>query len=943
MFLSSKPFQILAVFFLFLLFSFGPLAHEALAQGAVTGSVATDGSNTKATMQQVDFGCGLLALDACIVSLTYKVVYGASEIFFSFGGFFLDGFMAMALSSTFIRNTEFVDFGWIIVRDLANTAFIFVLLYIAIMTIVQAASTNTKQLLVSLIIAALFVNFSLYLTRFVIDASNIVALEFYNHIGTSEAPLVTVDGIEARSISAGFLKVNIQETTTRAHEFSMKNEHTKAFAIIVLGAILNVVGFFMLLSAAFLFLGRVVALWLVMIFSPLAVVASIVPGANNLWGKWKSALINQSLVAPVFLFFLYLTFAFLKSPLINAGLIQVSSSASAGGQAAGILFGAVAAMMNFVVAFVLLGAGLAAARNFAGAAGQMAEKWGKGAFGTVVLGGAAWAAKNTVGRGMRRMSETETGQKFQRGLERSGVARFVGLDKAMGKITEGTYDARGLRGIQAAIGASGTAGAFGQAGKGHVEGLAKEQKLRQDQYNKLKGDPAAQARYFNSLSFREKQFIHKNLGVAEQLSLHEEVRKLPDYNDRAWHDLGGSPREHMEEFERKQAALAPKTGIDLEIERAKQTKATLDPTTGAITQFAEDKRLTQLAGLTDPNGAPDLMMQRKVLAALSARDIADLHQRAGVLGGASPLSQSALTRLVEQMNTEEQEKFHSEMIKREANVANQLTHFIGITDQTVMQNVFNNMNTDLRSKLFHGARAAGGAAQTTLTDRISGLNPAERLNTEQSILKRFTGATADADLTERIAEIFRTNAQLAQEVWTGTDVRVRAQALESGAPAVAQLQTLEDALPQAEKDRTSDFRVEVRQAKDAIVHRSAVESAVAGGVLPAGVTRSVAIKTAIGNLKSKQIARLAPTTLIDPDVMSNLKLQDLKSIATREEVNSAQLGTMVDDFVRRQAIPPVGAPISPTVANEMRQLKRDTALMAVISPERYAEVVRAAP
>ncbi|MCI0542773.1 hypothetical protein L0Y69_03430 [bacterium] len=905
----------------------------ALAQNAGTQSTAIHGSNLKAQeLLKDNFNCPLtldgFELTGCLVLLVDTVVYGISKVFFFFGGFLLDGFMAMALSSTFIKNMTFVDFGWVIMRDIANTAFIFVLLYIAISLILRGSGTNTKELLVSLIIAALFVNFSLYLTRFVIDASNVVALEFYNHIGTTGQPLVDVDGITERSVSEGLLKVNTERTREASANAFLAKHWIEAVAILVLGGILNIVGFFIMLSAAFLFLGRVVALWFVMIFSPLAFVSAIVPGMSGLWGKWKKTLVDQALVAPVFLFFLYLTFAFLQSPLLDQGLFNPRTD-GVNAEVATSLFRIIADAMNFIVAFILLGAGLQAARSFAGGAGAMAEKVGKGAFGAVVLGGAAFVGRNVVGRGMRRASETETGQKFQRGLERSVVARFVGLDKAIGKAADASYDVRGLRGVQAAIGATGAAGAFGQAGAGHVEGLAKEQKLRQDQYNKLKGDSMAQARYFNSLSFRDKRFIHGNLGVADQLALHEEVQKLPDYNDRAWHDLSGSPREHMEEFERKQAALAPKTGTDLEIERAKQTKATIDQNTGAITQLAEDKRLAQLAGITDP------LMQRKILAALSARDVADLHQRAGALGGASPVSQGALTGLVGRMNAEEQEKFNSEMIKREANVANQLTHFIGITDQTVMQNVFNAMNADLRSKLFHEARAAGGAAQTTLNTRVAGLNPVERLNTEQVILKRFTGVNADADRAERIADVSRANAQLGQEIWTGSDSKIRAQALDSGAPSVAQLRILENALAQTERDRTSDSLVEVKRAKKAIVYRQTLDTATAA-------TPVATITDAMKELDSKQIAKLGAAAFANPNIRGNLKLSDISAIYDRDDLPLPETKRLLEEYVRRTAPLAAGAGGDKGAKANMRSLStRNQKLFDLLDPTEQTMVTNA--
>ena len=64
--------------------------------------------------------------------------------------------------------------GWETVRNLANLVFIFVLLYIAIGTILQLNSFDTKNAFYAHYCRA-FINFSLFATRIVIDSSNMLA------------------------------------------------------------------------------------------------------------------------------------------------------------------------------------------------------------------------------------------------------------------------------------------------------------------------------------------------------------------------------------------------------------------------------------------------------------------------------------------------------------------------------------------------------------------------------------------------------------------------------------------------------------------------------------------------------------------------------------------------------------------------------------------------
>ena len=76
--------------------------------------------------------------------------------------------------------------GWTTIRDLINLFFIFILLYAAISTILQYGNYQLKNVLAKIIIAALLINFSLMIGKMVIDASHILAWEFYNRIDVND-------------------------------------------------------------------------------------------------------------------------------------------------------------------------------------------------------------------------------------------------------------------------------------------------------------------------------------------------------------------------------------------------------------------------------------------------------------------------------------------------------------------------------------------------------------------------------------------------------------------------------------------------------------------------------------------------------------------------------------------------------------------------------------
>jgi hypothetical protein len=68
-----------------------------------------------------------------------------------------------------------IDTLWSVVRDFFNIIFIFAIIYLGFKMILGSDDSGTKRALVYLIIAALLVNFSLFISKFIVDFSNILA------------------------------------------------------------------------------------------------------------------------------------------------------------------------------------------------------------------------------------------------------------------------------------------------------------------------------------------------------------------------------------------------------------------------------------------------------------------------------------------------------------------------------------------------------------------------------------------------------------------------------------------------------------------------------------------------------------------------------------------------------------------------------------------------
>ena len=208
--------------------------------------------------------------------------------------------------------------GWKVFRDLANVLFIFIIIYIGIATILGFLSGNMRKLLVRVVIAAVFINFSLVITGLIIDASNTLAVGFYNAFPPSASmvnwvgpeggrsltqPLGRDSGIVTLYTSGTFSDV---VTTGGSVWDSFLNDFKPAIFNIVRG-IVNVVVGFILLAAAVMFMSRTVVLLLLMIVSPLAFAAIAFPigGLSNYFNIWLRKLLENAFWAPAFLALYY--------------------------------------------------------------------------------------------------------------------------------------------------------------------------------------------------------------------------------------------------------------------------------------------------------------------------------------------------------------------------------------------------------------------------------------------------------------------------------------------------------------------------------------------------------------------------------------------------------------------------------------------------------------
>ncbi|MBS3903973.1 MAG: hypothetical protein KGZ39_01435 [Simkania sp.] len=369
---------------------------------AFSGDGANVNNNTAYGLSSIpekpvfDLGCGVTTIFTnCLVAGLYYIVYEPLSSITTLSAKFLDFFVYYSISSDAYRS-GFVEKAWSVVRDISNMFFIIALLYIAIKTILGMNVSAQQRLIGYIIMVALVINFSLFVSRVVIDASNILARVFYNNITPYDenGTAIPLDSNKPKSISVGLVR-----TFDPQKVISNPKENLGNFALVtILFIILLGYMVLMFISIAMLFLGRVAGLWIAMMFSPLAFTSLALPFKipKFSFDKWSTDLFKLSFMAPIFAFFLYIIILF------GGFLSQIQYDS---GNTASSLTGWLDALMKniipFILIFVLIKEAKTITKDYAGDMGTAFSNYGAMVGGLAVgaaTGGLAMAGRATAGR-----------------------------------------------------------------------------------------------------------------------------------------------------------------------------------------------------------------------------------------------------------------------------------------------------------------------------------------------------------------------------------------------------------------------------------------------------------------------------------------------------------------------------------------------------------------
>lgn len=337
-------------------------------QSSQDPTAQTNGGSTTSQASSTDEGCGWTGLLRSPISCAAKgILVGLRD---------MAGWLATGAASLFVwvvdpanitgptgmLNKVSVYNLWKFIRDFFNLFFILILLFSAFATIFQIESFSIRKIFFNILLAALIINFSFPITRLLIDMTNVPMYYFLN---------IAVEGT-----SSGALKIT--ESFLGASGISSVFMGDSQFPQLVMNVIFIFLFAISLLVLAVLMLIRVIALVLLVIFSPVGFAASLLPGTEKLGRDWWNYFWKYAFFGPSAALMLMVSVRFMNE--IGKDGTFSSMIATGTGMSAGSFQSSAIAQITFLTIPIILiwtAIGMANSASIAGA-GKVTG-WGYGA------------------------------------------------------------------------------------------------------------------------------------------------------------------------------------------------------------------------------------------------------------------------------------------------------------------------------------------------------------------------------------------------------------------------------------------------------------------------------------------------------------------------------------------------------------------------------------
>lgn len=326
-----------------------------------------------------------------------------------------------------ISNMIGINIVWKMVKDLMNIVFIFMLVYYGILLIIgQKSLDSIRSFIAMIILAALLVNFSLFFTKVLIDASNVVTIGFYKALVSNSGGIQSggTNPNTGNTDSISGLSNTFQQALNLQSFYDKESVQGNGYGPLIASLSASVLFFitgFIFFAISVMFVIRYVVLIILLALSPVAYMSMALPGIKGYASEWWKSLNGQLIFAPLFMIMMYITITLINSegfihPSAKGASwsgIQTATESGAGVISGGSLDSSVSLIFNFAVIISLVVASLIVSKKYAS---QGSTYIGKATgnltsfAGGALMGGAAAVGRRTVGAGASRLSQSQTFQ-----------------------------------------------------------------------------------------------------------------------------------------------------------------------------------------------------------------------------------------------------------------------------------------------------------------------------------------------------------------------------------------------------------------------------------------------------------------------------------------------------------------------------------------------------
>jgi K+-transporting ATPase c subunit len=340
-----------------------------------------------------------------------------------------------------------IGVGWGVLRDIGNIVLIFSFVFIGIATILGLENYGVKKSLPQLLLFAILLNFSLFISQGLIDTSNLFSTAIYTNISTQGSSTCNAENSTQAScfINSGLssaisstLGIGTIFSSGDLGSFTDISGSWTGVLIIIFSTIFVLIAAVVLFAAAIMLIIRIVVLAFLMVLSPIGFAGMALPQLRGYAEKWWHALLSQSFFVPVYLL---LTLVGLK---IGQG-VAAAGPASKGGLAGALAAtdgSSVTIFITFAIVIGFLIAALMSAKELGAMGADYAISTASKATSTGFLGVTGFVGRRTVGRGSNYLAKRFEKSEFLRRHPLLNSIAFRATDAG----AKATYDGRGVLG-----------------------------------------------------------------------------------------------------------------------------------------------------------------------------------------------------------------------------------------------------------------------------------------------------------------------------------------------------------------------------------------------------------------------------------------------------------------------------------------------------------------